>query len=93
MNKVDIKLENIDLNLTYVGDLYLINGDVYILACVEYDKYVLISLADGSRYDDIFECDDVLTIDKVIDEIKINDDNFNISDVKYIGNKNIIIKD
>lgn len=92
MNKVELRLQ--DSNLTKEGDLYLIDNEVNILACVSRDKYILIGLTDGVRWDDGFECtDENMTIDNIISMIQQNDEEWDRSEVIYLGNKTIIVKE
>lgn len=90
MNKVELKLQN--PNLTKCGDLYLINKEVNILSYMGHNKYVLIGLKDGVRWDEMFECrDENLTVDNVITIIRKDDEEWEVTDVQYIGNKTIVI--
>lgn len=92
MNKVELKLQN--PNSTKCGDLYLIDGQVNILSYVGKDKYVLIGIEDGVRWDEMFEYkDENLTVDNITAIIKKDDGDYDVTNVKYLGNKTIIVKE
>lgn len=91
MNNIELKIKQLDR--TQMGDLYLIDGSVYILSCIKYGAYILIDLLDGNRWDDTFKCkDEDLTIDNIISIIRQNDE-CRVTEIEYLGNKTIVVKD
>lgn len=92
MNKVEFKIKNQDK--TQCGDLYLIDKEVYILSYAGKGKYILIGLKDGTRWDEIFGCkDENMTVDNIIAIIRQDDEEWDKSEVVYIGNKTIVVRD
>lgn len=92
MNNVELNLKN--PNLTKQGDIYLIDNELYILSCIGGDKYIFIGLKDGVRWDEIFECKyENMTVDNIIAIIRQEDEEWDKSEVVYIGNKTIVVRE
>lgn len=95
MNKVEINLDdNGIMQKTKIGDLYLIDNDVYILAFIQNNEYGLIDLSTGTTWYYVFKCkDENMTVENITNIIKKNDDLCNETIVRYLGNKTIVIKE
>lgn len=91
MNEIILKTEN--SNYCKYGDLFLIDGESYIVShggCLK--AITLINLKDGSLWDDIaFVYEDELEINKVIEYIQ-DDYNTNEISIEYLGSRKITIE-
>lgn len=95
MNRIEIDLNNNGIiQKTKIGDLYLIDGDVYILAFIQNNEYGLIDLSTGTTWDYVFKCkDENMTVENITSVIKNNDKLCDETIVRYLGNKTIVIKE
>lgn len=68
-----------------LGDVFLIDGEVYMLVCVDNVKANLISLRDGIRWTDAFVFSPNYRLGEIVEIVKRNDDEDCQTEVAYIG--------
>lgn len=76
-----------------LGDVFLINGDPYILSAADYNKLLLVSLKDGCRWEDAYSPMQVNANEYSIEEItnRITENCFgdDVPEVEYVGSVKI----
>lgn len=87
MAKVTVVWEE-DNNEVQCGDYVVIDEEVYMISQISYDKYLLIGMSDGNRWDDR-PFSYVYTIDNLMKYIQRDDNSLK---VKYVKGKDCEIE-